>query len=133
MRRRPGSWNRGIRRAGVSCSGAPGPRRCRRSGRRTAWSFHAAYNLRLPGERAPAGQLQVALSPFERLKGRLFVDSKHDRVVRRGQVKPDNLGRLGGKFRIVADAPGFAPGEIDLLGAQKPPDVLDMNVAEPPR
>ncbi len=86
--------------------------------------------MRLPGERAPAGQLQVALSRFERLNGRLFVDSKHDRVVRRGQVKPDNLGRLGCKFRIVADAPGFAPGEIDLLGAQKPPDVLDMNVAE---
>ena len=39
-------------------------------------------------------------------------------------------GRLGGKFGIGADAPRLAPGKVDLVRAQKPPHMLDMNVAE---
>jgi hypothetical protein len=44
------------------------------------------------------------LRALERLDGRLFVDGEHDGVVGRGHIEPDNLGRLGREFGIVADS-----------------------------
>jgi hypothetical protein len=58
------------------------------------------------------------LRAFERLNGRLFVDREHDGVVGRGHVELDDLGRLGRKLRVVADAPRLAAREIDLVRAQ---------------
>ena len=48
--------------------------------------------VRLAGDGAPIGQLQIALRAFERLNGRFFVDREHDRVVGRRHVEPDDLG-----------------------------------------
>src|SRR5208282_4311092 len=73
---------------------------------KTAWLSHGAGSMRLAGHRPPVGRLEVALRAFERLDGRLFVDGEHDGVVRRGQVEPDDVGRLGGEFGTAADAPG---------------------------
>jgi hypothetical protein len=87
--------------------------------------------MRLAGDGAPIGQLQIALRAFERLNGRFFVDREHDRVVRRRHIEPDDLGGLGRKFRVVALTPGFAPPQVDLLRAQETPNILHVNVAKP--
>ena len=55
---------------------------------------------------------------FESLNGGLFVDGENERVLQRIKIKPHDLGRLGRKVGIVAFAPAFARGQIDLLGAQ---------------
>ena len=86
--------------------------------------------MAMAGQRPAVRQLQIALSPLQRLDRGLFVDAEDNRVLRRGHVEPDHIGGLGGELRIVALAPGFAPGEVDLLGAQKAPDILHIDVAE---
>ena len=86
--------------------------------------------VRLAGHGAPAGQLEIALRPLKGLDGRFFVDGEHDGVVGGSHVEPDDLGRLGREFGIVADAPGLAPGKVDLVRPQKPPVMLDLDVAE---
>lgn len=88
--------------------------------------------MRLAGHGAPVRQLEIPLRAFERLDRRLFVDGEHDGVFGRCQVEPDDLGGLGRELGVVADAPGFAPGKVDLVCAQKAPDILDMHVAERP-
>src|SRR5208337_67835 len=72
----------------------------------------------------------VALRAFERLDRRLFVDRQNDGAIWRSHVETDDLGGLGHEVGIVALAPGFAAGKIDLLRTQKAPDMLDMDVAE---
>ena len=86
--------------------------------------------MRLAGHHAPIGQLEVALRAFKRLEGRVFVAGEHDGVVGRGHIERNTLGRLGREFGIVADAPGFASREINLVRAQEAPDILNVNVAE---
>lgn len=46
------------------------------------------------------------------------------------EVQPDDLGRLGGERGIFADAPRFAPGKVDLVGAQEAPDILLVHVSQ---
>ena len=46
------------------------------------------------------------------------------------RVNRSRPGRLGDKVRIVAFTPRLAAGQIDLVLAQKAPDVLLVNVAE---
>ena len=70
-------------------------------------------------ERAPVGQLEVALRPLQRLDGRLLVDADDDRLVGRGHVEADHIGRLGGEFGIVALAPRFPAVEIDRCPRRK--------------
>ncbi len=55
----------------------------------------------------------VTVEAFRQIK-----DGEHDGVVRRGQVEPDDVGRLGGEFGTVADAPGLVSREVDLVRAQ---------------
>jgi hypothetical protein len=86
--------------------------------------------VRLAGHGAPVGQLQIALRTFERLDRWLFVDGENDGVFGRRHVEPDDLGCLGREFGVVAFAPRLAAGEVDLVRAQKAPDILDMDVVE---
>jgi hypothetical protein len=72
----------------------------------------------------------MALRPLQRLDRRLLVDRQHDRVVRRIQMEPDDVGRLGGELGVGRDAPGLAPGQVDPLAAQKAPHVLVADVAQ---
>src|ERR1019366_7705437 len=51
-------------------------------------------------------------------------------AIRRSHVETDDLGGLGHEVGIIALAPGFAAGKINLLRTQKAPDMLDMDVAE---
>src|SRR5215218_8141227 len=77
------------------------------------------------GQRSAVRKLQISLCPLQRLDRGLFVDADDDRILGRRHVQPDHVGGLGGKFGIVALAPGFAPGKVDLVGAQEAPDILD--------
>ena len=81
---------------------------------------------------APVRQLQIALGALQRLDARLLVDRQHDGVLRRVQVEADDLGRLGDELGIVALAPGFTAGQVDLLPAQEAPDVLVRHIAQRP-
>lgn len=101
----------------------------RREERRRAMPF---VIVRLAGHGAPTGQLQIPLRAFKRLYRGLFIDGKHNGVVRRRHVEADDVGRLRGKVRIVADAPRLAAAKIDLLGSQETPDMLNMDVTERP-
>ena len=84
----------------------------------------------LAGERAAIGKLQIALFALQGLDRGLLVHAQHDGVLGRRQVEPDDVRGLGGKLGIVTFAPGLARSQIDLVGAQKAPDVLHVHVAE---
>src|SRR5260370_33594977 len=83
-------------------------------------------------------ELQIALRTLQRLDRGLFVDADDNRVLGRRHVEPDYVGGLGYERGILALAPRFASGEVDLLGTQEAPDILDIDIAErrgqaPPR
>src|ERR1019366_3363980 len=84
----------------------------------------------MTAQRSAIRHFQIALCPLQRLDRGLFVDADDDRVLRRGHVEPNYVGRLGGELRIAALAPGFAPSEVDLLGTQEAPDILHIDIAE---
>lgn len=84
----------------------------------------------MTAERAPVGQLEVALRALQRLDGRFLVDADDDRLVGRSHVEADYISRLGGEFGIVALAPRFPAVEIDPLLAQEAPHLLLVNVAQ---
>ena len=86
--------------------------------------------VRPAAEGAAVRQLEITLGAFERLDVRLLVDSNDQRTLRRVEIEPDNLGRLGGKLGILADAPTLAPGQIDLLRPQETPDILFVHLAQ---
>jgi hypothetical protein len=85
----------------------------------------------LTGQSRAVRKLQLSLGALQRLDRGLLIDADDDRVLGRRHVQTDHVGGLGGELRIVALAPGFAPGEVDLLGAQEAPDILDIDIAEP--
>ena len=48
----------------------------------------------------------------------------------RGDIEANDIGGFGRKVRVVALAPGLASREVDLVAAQEPPDILDVNIAQ---
>ena len=84
----------------------------------------------VPGQRAPVRQLEVALRALQRLDRRFLVNAQDHRVVGRRHVEPHDICGLGGKLGVLALAPALAAAEIDLLLAQRPPDILHVDVAE---
>jgi hypothetical protein len=60
-----------------------------------------------------------SLRPLQRLDRGLFVDADDDGVLGRRHVERDHVGSLGDELGIVALAPGFAPGKVDLLRTQE--------------
>ena len=88
--------------------------------------------VRLASEGTPVRQFEIALRSLQSLDRRLFVDREHDRVLGRGHIEADDLGRFRHELRIVALTPGFTARKVDLLGAKEPPDILLMHVAERP-
>src|SRR3981189_74607 len=83
------------------------------------------------GQSPTVRKLQISLGALQSLDRGFLIDADDDRVLGRRHVQTDHVGGLGRELRIVALAPGFAPGEVDLLGAQEAPDILDVDVAEP--
>src|SRR5438034_7092087 len=49
---------------------------------------------------------------------------------RAGQRRGQQLGGFGRKVRVVALTPGLASREVNLVAAQEPPDILDVNIAQ---
>src|SRR2546426_11758302 len=45
-------------------------------------------------------------------------------------VETNNIGGFGRKVRVVALTPGLASREVNLVAAQEPPDILDVNIAQ---
>jgi hypothetical protein len=84
----------------------------------------------LAAQGPPVGQFEILLRPLQRLDRGLFIDTQDNRLVRRGDVEADDIGRLGRKRRILALAPGFASRKIDLLRTQEAPDMLYVDIAE---
>ena len=88
----------------------------RREQRRGAMAFVVVAVAR---QRPTVRQLQVALIAFKRLDRRLFIDAENDSVLRWRHIKTDHIGSLRGEIWIGAFAPTLAPGQIDLLLAQR--------------
>src|SRR6266702_1680658 len=84
----------------------------------------------LAGQRATIGQLQIALRSLQGLDRGLLVHAWHNGLRGRGDVEANNIGGFGRKVRVVALAPGLASREVNLVAAQEPPDILDVNIAQ---
>ena len=50
--------------------------------------------VRLASEGTPVRQFEIALRSLQSLDRRLFVDREHDRVLGRGHIEADDLGRF---------------------------------------
>src|SRR6202047_3620777 len=87
----------------------------------------------LAGQSAAIGQLQIALRSLQSLDRRLFVHAQHNCLLGWGDIEANNIGGFGGKVRVVALTPGLASREVNLVAAQEPPDILEVNIAPPPR
>jgi len=84
------------------------------------------------GQGAAIGQLQIALRSLQSLDRRLFVHAQHNGLLGRSDIEANNIGGFGGKVRVVALTPGLASREVNLVAAQEPPDILDVNIAQRP-
>ena len=71
------------------------------------------------------------MSPFQ--QAQMFSLQEANIHLRRRHVETDDLGGFRHEVRIGALAPGFAARQVDLLGAQKPPDILFVDVDQFPR
>ena len=84
----------------------------------------------LAGQGAAIGQLQIALRSLQSLDRRLFVHAQHNGFLGRGDIEANNIGGFCRKVRVVALTPGLASREVNLVAAQEPPDILDVNIAQ---
>src|ERR1700738_2754419 len=66
---------------------------------------------------------------LQSLDRRLFVHAQHNGLLGRGDIEANNIGGFGRKVRVIALAPGLASREVNLVAAQEPPDILDVNIA----
>ena len=70
------------------------------------------------------------MRPLQRLDGRLLVNAENDRFGGRVHIEADNIRGFGRKVRVVAFTPGLASREVNLVAAQEPPNILDVNIAQ---
>src|SRR6266853_3531883 len=84
----------------------------------------------LAGQGAAIWQLQIALRSLQSLDRGLFVHAQHNGLLGRGDVEANNIGGFGRKVWVVALTPGLASREVNLVAAQEPPDILDVNIAQ---
>ncbi|MEY9129258.1 hypothetical protein ACVMII_007737 [Bradyrhizobium diazoefficiens] len=84
----------------------------------------------LAGQGAAIGQLQITLRSLQSLDRGLLVHAQHNGLRRRRDIEADNIGGFGRKVRVVALAPGLASHQVNLVAAQEPPDILDIDIAQ---
>ena len=84
----------------------------------------------LAGQGASVRELQVALRPLQRLDRRLLIDTENDRLGRRVELETDHVGRFRRELRVIALAPGLAGSQIDVVFAQKAPNILNVNILQ---
>src|SRR6476660_8871119 len=90
----------------------------------------------LAGQGAAIGQLQITLRSLQSLDRGLLVHAQHNGLRGRSNIEADNIGGFGRKVPVVALTPGLASGQVNLVAAQEPPDILDVDIAQrlgPPR
>src|SRR3990172_8652489 len=75
-------------------------------------------------------QSQPALGSLQCLDSRLFIDTQYHCILRRVQVKPDNVSCLLGKLWIGADTPTPATLEMNPVFAQDPPHVARCHLPQ---
>ena len=86
----------------------------------------------LAGQGAAIGQLQITLRSLQSLDRGLLVHAQHNGLRGRGDIEADNIRGFGRKVRVVALTPGLASREVNLVAAQEPPNILDVNIAQRP-
>jgi hypothetical protein len=86
--------------------------------------------LALAGQGPPVGQFEIPLRPLQSLDRGPLIDTKDNRLVRRGDVEADDISRLGRKRRILTLAPVLASRKINLLRTQEASDILYVDIAE---
>ena len=84
----------------------------------------------LAGQGAAIGQLQITLRSFQSLDRRRFVHAQHNGLRGRGDIEANDIGGFGREVRVIALAPGLAGHKVDLVVAQEPPDILDVDIAQ---
>src|SRR5271169_1290936 len=84
----------------------------------------------LAGQGASVRELQVALRPLQRLDRRLLIDAENNRLGRRVDIETDHVGRFRRELRVIALAPGLAGSQIDVVLAQKAPNILNVNILQ---
>src|SRR5208283_2032955 len=89
-------------------------------------------SLVVVGHRAGAALLQrkSRLGAVERLDLALLVDRKHQRLVRRVEVKPDNVLNLLTKLRIIGELEAARQVRLEVM---RRPDALHARMAETDR
>jgi len=73
------------------------------------------------GLAAPGLDRQSGLGAVERLDLALFIDRQHHGMGRRIDIKPDNVGQLGGKARVARALESAQPVRLQFV---RPPDAL---------
>src|SRR6516164_9026828 len=84
----------------------------------------------LAGQGASVRELQVALRPLQRLDRRLLIDTENNRLGRRIDIETDHIGCFRRELRVIALAPGLAGSQIDVVLAQKAPNILNVNILQ---
>src|ERR1043166_3720530 len=84
----------------------------------------------LAGQGSAIGQLQITLRSLQGLDRGLLVHAEYNGLRGRRDVEANNIGGFGRKVRVVALAPGLASRKVNLVAAQEPPDILDVNIAQ---
>ena len=74
--------------------------------------------MALPSQGAAIGKLEITLCPLQRLDRGLFINTDHDGVFRRRQIKPDDLGGCATIEKAAKDGGHdvkvpFTPGRMD--------------------
>ena len=81
-------------------------------------------------DRFPIRQAQESLGPFQRLNGQFLVHAQQQRILGRAQVQAHDIGRLGSKLGIGADAPTAPSLQVDLVAAQHSPHLVFADILE---
>ncbi|ARE37796.1 hypothetical protein A0W34_30200 (plasmid) [Rhodococcus sp. BH4] len=71
---------------------------------------------------------QCRRRPIQRLNLRFLVHTEHDRVLRRIEIQPDDVGHLRDQFRIGGELECFTAPRLHAVFA---PDTCDRAVPDP--
>ena len=75
--------------------------------------------MALTAQGASIRQLQIILRALQCLDRRLLIDTENDRLGRRIDVQVHDIGGFRRELGVVALAPGFASGKVDLCTLRK--------------
>src|SRR5215213_9453952 len=71
---------------------------------------------------------EARLGPLKGLDLALLIDAEDDRLLRRVQVKPDNISKLAEELRVGGDLEGLLPMRFQSV---RSPDAMNLGMTEP--